>query len=459
MAKQKYDFDLIILGTGGGGSVAAHIAVAAGKRVAVVEPAEMGGECPNWGCVPTKALLHAAEIYDAAKHGQQFGIRSAALSYNYPSIKAWKDLAVYRTGTSQGKRLYETEGIKVLSGAGHFIGPHEITVNRRHYSAENFIIATGTRNFVPPIEGLDKAGFITFREAINLTRPPKSLFIIGGGAIGCEFAELFSIFGTKVFIADVTARLLAKEDEEVGELVREVFETERGMSVLTNTKVIKVVKEGLAKRVYFQQGTEVRSVKVDEVLVAAGKVANVDIGLENAGVEYTPRGVQVNEFMQTAAKHIYAAGDVVGPYMFTHMAIYQSRVAANNILHKQKIAADYRAVPRCVFVSPEIASVGLSEDECIKRDLRIKKAVAPISIIGRANTSNVDRGFVKVIATKENVLIGASIVSPRAGEMIHELTLAIQHGMTAADITNTIHAFPTWSEAVRTACSKVQRER
>jgi dihydrolipoamide dehydrogenase len=459
MAKHKFDFDLIILGTGGGGSVAAHIATAAGKRVAVVEPAEMGGECPNWGCVPTKALLHAAEIYDAAKHGQRFGIRAGALSYNYPSIKAWKDLAVHRTGTDQGKRLYESEGIKVLTGAGYFINAHEITVNRRHYTAEQFLIATGTRSFIPPIEGLEKSGYITFKEAINLTRPPKSLFIIGAGAIGCEFAQLFSIFGTKIFLSDITSRILMKEDQEIGELMRDVFENERGMSVLTNTKVVKVVKDGMTKRVYFQQGTEVKSVKVDEILVATGKTANVDIGLENAGVEYTPRGIMVNEYMQTSAKHIFAAGDVVGPYMFTHTAIYQSRVAANNLLHKQKIAVDYRAVPRCVFVFPEIASVGLSEDECLKRDLRIKKAIAPISIIGRANTSNVDYGFVKVLTDKDNMLIGASIVSPRAGEMIHELTLAIQHRLSAADVANTIHAFPTWSEAVRTACNKVLRER
>lgn len=457
MAKQTFDYDLIVLGSGGGGSVAAHIAIAAGKKVAVVEPAEMGGECPNWGCVPTKSLLHAAGIYDAAKHGQEFGIRPAALSYNYPSIKAWKDLAVYRTGTSQGRRLYESEGIHVLNGYAHFISPHEITVNRRHYSAANFLIATGTKSFIPPIEGLDKVGYLTFKEAINLTRPPKSLFIIGSGAIGCEFAELFSVFGTRIYLADITPRPLVKEDQEIGELVREVFESERGMTVLSSTKVVKVTKDGIAKRVYYQQGTEVKSVRVDDILVATGKIANVDIGLENAGVEYTPRAITVNEYMQTTAKHIYAAGDVVGPYQFTHMAIYQSRIAANNMLHKQKVAADYRAVPRCVFISPEVASVGMSEEECIKRDLRIKKAIAPISIIGRANTSNTDRGFVKVITNKEGVLLGASIASPRAGEMIHELTLAIQHGMTAADVANTIHAFPTWSEAVRIACNKVQR--
>lgn len=454
--KQKYDYDLIILGSGGGGSVAAHISNSLGKRVAVVEPHEMGGECPNWGCVPTKALLHAAGIYDAARNGQQFGIRGGTLGYNYPSIKAWKDLAVYRTGTWQGKKVYESEGIHVIKGEAHFISPHEVTVNRRHYSAEHFLIATGTRSFIPPIEGLDKVGCLTFKEAINLSRPPKSLFVIGGGAIGCEFSELFSIFGTKIYLSDITPRLLMKEDQEVGDLLRQHFETRRGITVLTNTKVMKVAKEGLAKRVTFQQGRETKSVKVDEILLASGKLANVDIGLENAGVEYTPRNIVTNEYMQTTAKHIYAAGDVAGPYMFTHMAIYQSRIAANNMWHKQKVPTDYRAVPRCIFTEPEIASVGMSEDECIKRDLKIKKAIAPISIIGRANTSNVDDGFVKVITTQDGTLIGASIVSPRAGEMLHELTLAVQMRLTAAEVANTIHAFPTWSEAVRVACAKIK---
>ncbi len=456
MAKNKYDYDLIVIGTGGAGSVAAHMSASLGKRVAVVEKDEIGGECPNWGCVPTKALLHAAEIYDAAKNGQQFGIRGATLSYNYPSIKAWKDIAVHRTGTWQGKKMFEAEGITVVKGDAHFISNHEITVNRQHQSAEYFLVATGTHDFIPPIENLDQTGYITFKEAADLTRPPKSLAIVGAGAVGCEYAELFSIFGTKVHLIDITPRLLMKEDEEVGALVRETFEQNRGMNVLMNTKVMKVAKEGLAKRVYYQQGREMKSLKVDEILIASGKLANVDIGLENAGVDYTPKNIIANELMQTSAKHIYTAGDVAGPYQFTHTAIYQGRVAAHNMWHKQKIAVDYRAIPRCIFVNPEIASVGLTETECIKRDLKFKKAMAPISIIGRANTSNVDRGFVKVIAEPDGTLIGASIVSPRAGEMLHELTLAIQYGLTAQEVANTIHAFPTWSEAVRVACNKIR---
>lgn len=456
MAKQTYDYDLIVLGSGAG-SVAAEMSARQGKRVAVVEPEEIGGECPNWGCVPTKALLYAADIYDAAKRATPFGIRAATLSYNYPSIKAWRDQAVHRTGTWQGKQMLEAQGITVIKGAGHFISPHEITVNRRHYSAGHFLIATGTHDFVPPIEGLEKAGYLNSRTAGTLTRPPKSLFIIGAGAIGCEYAELFSIFGTKIYMADITPRLLMKEDQEVGELMRTIFERERGMTILPNTKVMKVTKEGLAKRVHYQQGHDMKSVKVDEVLMAAGKLANVDIGLENAGVEYTPRGIKVNDHMQTTAKHIYAAGDCAGPYMFTHMAIYQSHLAGHNLWHKQKMKADYRAVPRCIFVNPEIASVGMSEDECIKRDIKYKKALAPVSIIGRANTSNVDEGFVKVLTEPDGTLIGASIVSPRAGEMLHELTLAIQLGITAQEVANTIHAFPTWSEAVRISCAKAAR--
>jgi dihydrolipoamide dehydrogenase len=455
MAKQTYDYDLIVIGSGGGGSVAAHIAAAAGKRVAIIEAQDLGGDAPNWACVPMQALLQAAHIYDAAKGGQPFGIRSSALSYNYPSIKAWKDLVVHRTGTSGDKRQYEGEGIKVVTGFATFASPHEVLVNRRSYSAEYFLVATGARSFIPPIDGLQETGYLTYRDAINLTRPPKSLCIIGAGSTGCEFAELFSIFGTKIYLVDIAPRPLISEDEEAGELVREVFETERGMEILTNTRVVKVEKDGLTKRVHLQQGTEVHSIKVDDILVATGKTANIELDLENAGIDYTPRGIKVTPTMQTTANHIYAAGDVVGPYMYTHTAIYQSRLAINNMLHKQKSAADYRAVPRCVFITPEVASVGFTEDECTKRDLRIKKAIAPLAIITRANTSDSDYGFVKVITTPEYKLIGATVVSPHAAEVIHELTLAIQHNLSAVDIANTLHAFPTWSEAVRIACSKV----
>lgn len=455
MAKNNYDYDLIVIGSGASGSIAAHLVARAGKRVALVEGGILGGECLNTGCVPTKSLLHAANVYDAAKNGQQFGIRSGAIGYNYPSVKAWKDLAVKRTGADNSKRYHEADGIRVIEGDAHFIEPHKITVNRRHLTAANFLIATGSQFTIPKIEGLDKVNYLTAHTAINLIRPPKSVFIIGASAIGSEFTYLFSVFGSRVYLADIATRILPAEDPETSHLIEDLFTKKRGVSILTSCKVLRVVKEGTLKRVTYERGGEEHSVKVEEVLIASGKSPNTDIGLENAGVEYTAKGITVNNEMQTSAKHIYAAGDVTGGYMFTHVATYESRIAAHNILHREKLLADYTAIPRVTFISPEIASVGLSEDDCIRRDLHVKKAVAPINIIGRSNTSNHHDGFVKVIADKNGVLLGATVVAPHAGEVIHELTLAVQYKMPAAAIANAIHAFPTWSEAVRVACAKI----
>ncbi len=456
MAKQKYDFDLIVIGSGAGGSVAADIVATAGKRVALIEGDTLGGECPNWGCVPTKALLHAANIYDAAKHGAQFGIRGTAIGYNYPSVKAWKDLAVKRTGAATGERYYQSRGISVFHGDAHFINAHEVTVNRRHLSSAHFLIATGSHWLVPDIQGLNTVPYLTARTALELNRPPKSLFIIGAGAVGSEFAELFSIFGSKIYLADISPRVLSKEDEEVGELVGEYFARERGMEILSSTKVVRVQKEGIMVRVTYIRGGEEHSVRVDAVMVATGKAPTVDLGLENAGVEYTPKGIEVNEHLTTSQPHIFAAGDVLGRNMFTHMGVYESRIAAHNVLHKQKVSPNYKAVPRVTFVTPEVASVGLSEAVCLKRDLHVKTAIATLNIIGRSNAHNFRDGFCKVITDKRGVLLGATVVAPHAGEIIHELTLAIQHNMTAHDVANTLHAFPTWSEIVRVACGKIK---
>jgi len=456
MAKQKYDYDLIVIGSGAGGSVAADIVASAGKKVALIEGDTLGGECPNWGCVPTKALLHAAHIYDAAKTAAPYGIRGNTVGYNYPTVKAWKDLAVKRTGAATSNTYYQSRGINLFHGNAHFISSNEVSVNRRHLTASHFIVATGSHWILPAIQGLDKVPFLTARTALELNRPAKSIFIVGGGAVGAEFAELFSIFGTKVYIADIAPRLMPKEDDEVGELVGKYFEQHRGMGVLTSTKVMSVVKEGLTVRVNYVRGGQEHSVRVDQIMIATGKAPTVDIGLENAGVEYTPKGVEVDEFLQTSAPHILASGDVLGRHMFTHMGVYESRIAAHNILHKNMVSPDYRAVPRVTFITPEIASVGLSEADCLKRDLAIKIGFAPLNIIGRSNASDFRDGFCKVITDKKGVLLGATVAAPHAGEIIHELTLAIQHDLTASQVANTLHAFPTWSEIVRVACGKIK---
>lgn len=459
MAKKKYDYDLIVIGSGAGGSVAADIVSQSKWRVALVESDVLGGDVMSWGSIPSKALLRAAEVYDLAKnHGPNMGLRSASVGYNYPSVRAWKDLVVKRSGANNSDRYYNSKGVSVLKGEAHFLGSHELSVNRRRVTSKYFLIASGSTPAFGNIQGLDKTPYLTARTALDVIRPPRTLFVVGGGSTGCEFAELFSIFGTKVHIAEEAARLLPREDEEVSELVTKNFKAKRGMNILSRTKVIRIAKEGIATKVTYLRGSEEHTVKVDQVLLATGKTPVVDIGLENAKVEYTKEGIETNEHLQTSARHIYAAGDVLGRFMYAHSAIYESRIAAHNLLMpKRPVALDYTAVPRVTFVSPEIASVGMSEADCLKRDLRIKVGLSPVNLIARSNIDNIRDGFVKIIANKHGEILGATVAAPHAGEIIHELTLAIQYGLTAAEVANTIHAFPSWSEAVRVACAKVKK--
>ncbi len=453
--KNSFDYDLIVIGSGAGGSAAATIAARAGGRVAIVESDTFGGDSPNWSDVPTKALLHAAHLYDEARHGARFGLRSSTLGYNYPSIRTWKDLAVERTGAGGNRRYYENQGISAFSGIARFLSPNEISVNRRHLSASSFLVASGSSWTIPDIQGLDGVDYLTPRTILESIKPPKSLFIIGGGATGVEIAQLMAIFGTKVYIAEKASRLLPNQDAEVGTLMERVLHEQKGVTTLTEARVVAVARDGLSKRVTISRGGVERSIKVDEILVAAGRAPNVDIGLENATVKYTPKGIEVNEFLQTSAKHIFAAGAVLGHGSQTHTALLESRVAANNILNKAKVMPDYTATPTVIFSYPAVAHVGLSEDDCLKRDLNINKAIAPLNIIARSNTSDFRDGFVKIITDKKGVILGATVVAPQAAEMIHELALAVKHGLTADDIAQTPHAFLSWSEAIRVAASKL----
>ncbi|OYX39223.1 hypothetical protein B7Z00_00655 [Candidatus Saccharibacteria bacterium 32-50-10] len=455
--KPQFDYDLIVIGSGAGGSAAATIAAREGKKVAIIESETFGGDSPNWSDVPTKALLHAAQLYDEARHGARFGLRSNTLGYNYPSLRTWKELAVKRTGAAGNKKFYESQGIDAFLGNAHFLSPHEVTVNRRHITAAHFLVATGSHWVAPDIQGLADIHYLTPRTILESIRPPKSLYIIGGGTIGVELAQLMAIFGTKVYLAEVAARILPKEDEEVGELIERLLLENKGVTTLTQTRTLSIIKDGLGARVTFLRGGVEKSVRVDEILIATGRTPSVDLGLENASIQYTPAGIEVNEHLQTSARHIYAAGDVLGHSRHTHTALHESRVAAHNILMKTRVVPDYTASPRLTFTFPGVASVGLSEDDCLKRDLPINKATAPLGIIARSNTSDFHDGFVKVITDKKGVILGATVVAPHAAEIVHELALAVKYGLTASQVAATPHAFLSWSEGVRVACGKLAR--
>lgn len=453
--KHTFDYDLIVIGSGAAGSAAATIVAREGKRVAIIEEDTFGGDSPNWGDVPTKALLHATRIYDEAKQASRFGLRTSTLGYNYPSIRAWKDLAVKRTGAANNRRFYEKHGISVFHGKAHFLAPHEVTVNRRRLSSKFFLVSTGSSWAKPTIQGLTDIAHHTPKTILEALRPPKSLFIIGGGTNGIEIATIMATLGTKVYIAEKASRLLPGLDPEVGELVEKTLSEQKGVTVLTHSRVLSVEKDGINKKILVSRSGTEKYIRADEILVATGKAANVDLGLENASITYTAKGIEVNEHLQTSTTHIFAAGDVLGKKSNTFAAFLESRVVAHNILYKNNITPDYTAVPTIVSTGPEIAQVGLNEDDCRRRDLSIRKAIAPLSIIARSNTADFTGGFAKIITDKKGVILGATIVAPHASEMIHELGLAVKYGLTAAQVADTPHAFLSWGEVVRVAAGKL----
>lgn len=453
--KPTFDYDIIVIGSGAGGSPAASIAARQGKRVALIEQDEFGGESPNWGEIPLSALLNAAHLYDEAKKAAAFGLRTSTVGYNYPSLLSWRDTVVKRTGAAGNRHYYEKQGISVFHGTAHFLSPNEISVNRRHLSARKFIIATGAEWEIPAIAGLEEAPYHTPKTILSLTRPPKSLFVIGGGSTAAEIACLLATFGTKVYLSDPASRILPEHDADVATLLSEQFKTQRGMTILAKTKVVAVHKDGLYKRVTYARGGREQTVKVDEVLIAGQRTPITDLGLENAGVKYTATGITVNEYLQTSVRHIFAAGACIHPTATTQEILMHSRVAAHNALKRTVVAVEPHLPLHITRTLPQVARVGLSEDDCLRRDLKVRMATAPLTLVPRSNVTDERLGFVKLIANSKGVILGATIVANQADTMIHELALAVRHQLTARDLFTTLHDFMSWSDAIRVAASKL----
>jgi mercuric reductase len=453
----SYDFDFIVLGSGAAGSIAAQLAAKGGKNVAIIEANQLGGESPLISDIPMAAMLQSARLYESAKQSGRFGIRGSTVGYNYPSINAWKKLAIKRTGVYSGEEMYTNEGITVVNGRGYFIDPHTVTVGSARFTAQNFLIATGAETVLPSTPGLANSGFLTYREALNLTRPPKSVAILGAGATGTELAWLFAVYGAKIYLIEAAPSVLPDDEPETSALVHQLFTEDYSMSVYTSASLQKVDTTGTKKKLLIQHGSRSQNILVDELIIATGKRAVVDIGLENAGVEYKEGLIAVNQHLRTSQRHIFAAGDAVNPIGLTNLAMYQSRTAAYNVLHpKAQRFADYRAVPRTIYTNPEIATVGESERQLQEQKIPYHHEIVPINVVAKANVADSSDGFVKVLAhANTKTLLGATIACPNASEVINELSLAIQNYLTAGQVANTVHTFPAWAEAVRVACSKL----
>lgn len=457
MLRKKYDYDTVIIGSGVGGGAAA-IALSGGKqKVAIIEKDVFGGGSSRLEENSLAALMEVAKIYNEAKQSSRFGLRSATFGYNYPSIAKWREVAVKRTGLSNNRKYFENEGVDVFQGEARFLSDHEIAVDRKKMTANNFIISTGSTWADSDVQGFDEVEVLNPKTALKLQRLPKSIFIDGANAEGVRLAQFFATFGSKVYLAESSSRILPAEDEEVGVLIQDYLSKNQNVTVLNEAKTLAFEKENIAKRVTYSRGGVESSVRVDAILSTANKVPQVDLGLENADLEFSPKGISVDASMQTNQSNIYAIGDVVeGSKMQSHTAYLEGYVAAHNILNpRSKMSPDYDSVPRFVQIFPEIASVGMSEDDCIRRDMKTRIGMAPLSVVARSNTADFRDGFVKIICDNKGLILGASVVAPAAAEIIHELALAIKFKATAEDLALLPHASLSWSDAVRVAASRI----
>lgn len=433
-------FDAVILGAGPAGEVAVSALADGGLRCALVEQELIGGECTNWACIPTKTLLRPPEAQHAS--ARVAGVSKPELEWS--RIAEYRDWMTRNLDDSNAISDYESRGITVVKGAGRLAGPGRIEVDGRMLETEHVIVATGSEPIIPPIDGLEDAGYWTNREATQLKEVPASAVVIGGGPVGIELAQILSRFGARVTIVEIFERLLSRETPEVGELIANALEEEE-IVLRVGRRAVEVRREDGERVVRFEEGEEVRA----EVVVVAGgrRPRTKGIGLETVGIEPSSSGIAVDERCR-AAESLWAIGDVTGIAMFTHVGKYQARVATADILG-QPARADYRVIPRVVFSDPEIAAVGLAEKQAKEQGIdAISASIELANAIARPWTYDEHpRGSLGIVADRERqVLVGAWAVAPLASEWIHVAALAIKAEIPLAVLRDTIPQFPTFNE-------------
>lgn len=454
----KDKFDLVVLGGGPGGYVAAIRAAQLGLQVAVVEEREMGGTCLNRGCIPTKALLHAAELYHTVKTCAEFGIETDGVSFDYAKIAGKKDRVVkqLRAGVDA---LVKSNGVEIVRGRGVIKDRHTIAVSAQQgqtLRTEKIIIATGSRPLKPPLPGLDGPRVFDSDGVLNLTACPAQPLIIGGGVIGVELATIFSSLGKEVTIIEMMDALLPGIDAEVSALLGQTLER-RGVKIHTGSRVRSVQGEERVVCTFEKGGKELQA-SGDMVIVAVGRRPNSEnIGLEQVGIRTEKGFIKVNARLETPVEGIYAVGDVTGKVMLAHVASAQGLIAAANAAG-QSCTIDYGTVPSCIYTTPEIAAAGLTEAEAAARGYKIKTGKFPLSANGKSVLMDAKEGFAKIIADSETgEILGAHIISPRATELIGEICVAMKLESTIAEVASAMHPHPTVSEIIMEAAHDVEK--
>jgi pyruvate/2-oxoglutarate dehydrogenase complex dihydrolipoamide dehydrogenase (E3) component len=447
-----YDFDLIVIGGGAAGLVASKFAAGVGKKVAIIERSRLGGECTLYGCVPSKTLIRTAKVFNQINHANEVGLDTGRpLPVPGEAVLARVRRVVERVYEGHRPEVLEKLGIHLVFGGPRFRDNHRIEVDGRLLSAASFIVCTGSSPLVPPISGIETIPYLTNQTLFDIERLPRSIIVLGGGPIGIEMAQAFNYLGVKVTVLEAADRILTKEDKELSDLLAGRLAAE-GLALHTRTRVVGFIRRDDAIELTMEDATGRQdSISGDAVLAAVGRKANVDsLDLEAAGVEYSSKGIKTDKRLRTTAKNIYAAGDVTGPYPFSHMADYQARIAAQNALFPLRRSADYRHYIWCTFTDPEFAHAGLTEDEARRRhgnNVRVYRW--RYGDIDRAKTEADEFGMAKFICDRSYRLIGAHILGSRAGELIHEAQIIKTLGVPFCKLDSIIHVYPTFSDVVK----------
>jgi len=450
----RFERNLVVIGAGSAGLVSAYIAAAVKAKVTLVEKHQLGGDCLNTGCVPSKALIRSAKLLSHMRRSREFGIREAKAEFDFAEVMERVQRVIKAVEPHDSAERYTGLGVEVIAGAAKIVSPWEVDITREDGSTQrlttrSMVIAAGARPFVPPIPGIEDTGYLTSDTVWNLRQLPRRLVVLGGGPIGSELTQTFARLGAEVTQVEMAPRILMREDPEVSELVTQRFRAE-GIAVLVDHKAKQfLIESGENILVAEHEGRDVR-IPFDALLVAVGRVANLKgYGLEELGIA-TGRTVETNEFLQTKYPNIYAAGDVAGPYQFTHTAAHQAWYAAVNALFDpfRKFRADYSVIPWATFVDPEAARVGLNEIEAKQRGIPYDVTRYGIDDLDRAIADGEAEGFVKVLTVPgKDKILGVTIVGEHAGDLIAEYVLAMRHGIGLNKILGTIHIYPTLAEA------------
>ena len=443
------DFDLVVVGAGVGGYPSAIQAARLGAKVAIVEQGAWGGTCLNLGCIPTKALIHGVEVLKTVREAGAFGVRVPdGVELDWGALQERKSKVV--GGLTNGvQTLLKANGVEMVTGRGRLVGAGRVTVDGRDLSARAVVLAPGSAPARPPFPGAELG--LTSDDLLAVDHVPSSLVVIGGGVVGMEFASLFNLLGTDVTVVEMLDQLVTPVEPAIASRFQQLLQR-RGIKFHLSTSVEAVEGGPGAFRVRF--GGE--SCEADTVLVATGRrPTTADMGLEEAGVTLERGAIRVDQHLRTSLEGVYAVGDATMISMLAHTASYQGEVAAVNALGDKRITADYTAIPSCIYTDPEIAFVGLSEAQAKASGQEVRTGTFPFTALGRAQILGETSGQVRLVADQDGYLLGATIMGPRATDLIAELTLALNQGLTAAEIAHTVHAHPTLPEAVMEAAMDV----